>query len=148
MDGNAMKAEAPRRALMSAAAIPFMLLFVGAMVTPLCAQSYPNKPIRFIVPFPPGATDVLARIVGSMLAEPLGQPVVIDNRPGAGGLIGIESAAKARPDGYTIVIGSAGRSPAAPAFTRNSTSTRARISRRSRWLRRLIGCCSSVRLIR
>lgn len=116
MDGNAMKAEAPRRALMSAAAIPFMLLFVGAMVTPLCAQSYPNKPIRFIVPFPPGATDVLARIVGSMLAEPLGQPVVIDNRPGAGGLIGIESAAKARPDGYTIVIGSAGALACSPSL--------------------------------
>ena len=109
MDENVMKGKA-------AGAMAVALLLVGATVTPLCAQSYPNKPIRFIVPFPPGATDVLARIVGSMLAEPLGQPVVIDNRPGAGGLIGIESAAKARPDGYTIVIGSAGALACSPSL--------------------------------
>ncbi|HZN25250.1 MAG TPA: tripartite tricarboxylate transporter substrate-binding protein, partial [Burkholderiales bacterium] len=78
-----------------AVAVAVAFLFMATTVTPLCAQTYPNKPIRFIVPFPPGATDLVARIVGSALAERLGQPVVIDNRPGAGGLIGIESAAKA-----------------------------------------------------
>jgi tripartite-type tricarboxylate transporter receptor subunit TctC len=89
------------------------------MVAPLCAQTYPTRPIRFIVPFPPGATDLVARIVGSALSERLGQPVVIDNRPGAGGLIGIEAAAKARPDGYTIVIGSAGALACSPSLYRN-----------------------------
>jgi tripartite-type tricarboxylate transporter receptor subunit TctC len=105
-----------RRVLMSAGAMVLALLFVAATLTPLHAQTYPNKPIRFIVPFPPGATDLIARIVGSALAERLGQPVVIDNRPGAGGLIGIEAAAKARPDGYTIVIGSAGALACSPSL--------------------------------
>lgn len=104
---------------MSAVAIAVAFLFVTATVAPLGAQTYPAKPIRFIVPFPPGATDLVARIVGSALAERLGQPVVIDNRPGAGGLIGIEAAAKARPDGYTIVIGSAGALACSPSLYKN-----------------------------
>src|SRR5258706_1627056 len=72
------------------------------------AQSaYPNRPIRFIAPFPPGgSTDVLCRLLGSKLAEGLGQPVTVDNRPGASGNIGHEAAAKAAPDGYTILISS------------------------------------------
>jgi tripartite-type tricarboxylate transporter receptor subunit TctC len=65
---------------------------------------YPNKPIRFILPFPGGATDFLGRVVGQRLAEALGQPVVIDNRPGAGGNLGIEIAARSAPDGYTLVL--------------------------------------------
>lgn len=71
------------------------------------AQSYPARPIRLILPFPPGgATDILGRIVGQKLSESLGQPVVADNRPGAGGYLGLEIAAKAQPDGHTIVLGS------------------------------------------
>jgi tripartite-type tricarboxylate transporter receptor subunit TctC len=70
------------------------------------AQSYPAKPIRMIIPFPAaGATDILGRAVGQKLAESLGQPVVIDNRPGAGGNIGAEMAARALPDGYTLLLG-------------------------------------------
>jgi tripartite-type tricarboxylate transporter receptor subunit TctC len=65
---------------------------------------YPNKPVRFILPFPGGATDFLGRVVGQKLAEALGQPVVIDNRPGAGGNLGIEIAARSAPDGYTLVL--------------------------------------------
>ena len=83
------------------------LLFVLAAVwaSPLYAQAYPNKPIRFIIPFPAGgATDILARIIGQKLSERLGQPVVPENRPGAGGNIGIEHTAKSKPDGYTIVL--------------------------------------------
>ena len=69
------------------------------------AQSYPYKPIRFLVGFPPGGTsDILARTIGQKLAESFGQQVVIENRPGAGGNIGAEAAAKSAPDGYTIFM--------------------------------------------
>lgn len=69
------------------------------------AQTYPTKPIRLIVAFPPGgATDITARTIGHKLSESLGQPVVIDNRPGAGSNIGTEIAAKASPDGYTLFM--------------------------------------------
>jgi tripartite-type tricarboxylate transporter receptor subunit TctC len=73
------------------------------------AQSYPNHPIKVIVPWPPGqATDVAARMVSERLTPALGQPVVIDNRGGAGGVIGCETAAKSPADGYTLVAGSSG----------------------------------------
>lgn len=69
------------------------------------AQSYPTKPIRFLVPYPPGGgNDLLARIIGQKLSDSLGQQVVIDNRPGASGNIGTEMAAKAAPDGHTIML--------------------------------------------
>ncbi len=69
------------------------------------AESYPDRPIRLIVPFTPaGATDMLARIVGEGLSRRLGQPVTVENRPGAGGNIGAAMAARARPDGYTLLM--------------------------------------------
>jgi tripartite-type tricarboxylate transporter receptor subunit TctC len=71
------------------------------------AQSFPSKTIRMILPFPPGGpTDALGRIVAQALSELVGQPVVADNRPGAGGNLGLEVAAKSPPDGYTIVLSS------------------------------------------
>jgi tripartite-type tricarboxylate transporter receptor subunit TctC len=84
-------------------------VLLGALVAlaAMCAfaQSYPNKPIRLVVPFPPGGTtDILARDVGQRLTEALGQPVVIDNRPGAAGNIGSEIVAKSTPDGYTLLM--------------------------------------------
>lgn len=78
----------------------------GAVAAPALAQEYPVKPIRLIVPFPPGGgTDILARVVGQKMSETLGQPVIVENKPGAGGNIGVDLAAKAQPDGHTIVIG-------------------------------------------
>jgi tripartite-type tricarboxylate transporter receptor subunit TctC len=69
------------------------------------AQSYPNKPIRLISPYAPGGgSDTLARIIGVKLTESWGQPVIIENRPGAAGSIGAEAAAKATPDGYTVLV--------------------------------------------
>lgn len=71
------------------------------------AQAYPSKPIQLVIPFPPGgATDVIGRLVGKKLSEKLGQSVVIDNRPGAGTIVGAGFAAKAAPDGYTLFLSS------------------------------------------
>ncbi len=73
------------------------------------AQAYPNKPIRLIVPWPPGqATDLAARIVAEKISVALGQPIVVENKPGAGGAIGTDQVAKAAPDGYTLLAASSG----------------------------------------
>ena len=72
------------------------------------AQDYPRRPIRFIVPFPPGgANDIAARLIGPGLSERLGQQIVVDNRAGASGNIGVELAVNAQPDGYTFLVGNA-----------------------------------------
>src|SRR6267378_4237507 len=71
------------------------------------AQTYPSRAIRLVVPFPPGgSSDSVARVVVQKFSEGLGQPVVIENRPGVGGLLGSEAVAKAAPDGYTLLLGS------------------------------------------
>ena len=82
------------------------LMLWAACLLPLCALAeYPQKPIRFIMPFPAGgATEIIGRMIGQRLTEVMGQPVVIDNRGGAGGNLGIEIAARAAPDGYTMVL--------------------------------------------
>jgi len=80
---------------------------LAAASPPTCAnaQPYPNRPIRFIVPFPAGgSTDVGARLVGDYLSRVFGQQVVVENKSGANGDIGIEAAAKSPPDGYTILV--------------------------------------------
>ena len=74
-----------------------------------CAQQYPAKPIRLVVPFPPGGfSDVFARIIGAKMNEPWGQQIVVDNRVGAGGNIGADIVAKSPPDGYALVMGTIG----------------------------------------
>jgi tripartite-type tricarboxylate transporter receptor subunit TctC len=82
------------------------LMLIAACMQPLLAQDYPQKTIRIIVPYTPGGTaDMLARTMGQRMAQGLGQQIIIDNRPGAGGNIGADFAAKAAPDGYTILMG-------------------------------------------
>lgn len=82
------------------------LLFAAA-TAPVGAQDFPSRPLRIIVPYPPGGgTDRVARIIGEKLAEQMSQPVVIENRAGAGGVVGTEASARAAPDGYTMVLGS------------------------------------------
>jgi len=79
--------------------------FAMVQSMPVSAQQYPTKPIRFIVGFPPGgATEFIARLVGQKLTLSMGQQVIVDNRPGAAGNLGIELAARAAPDGYTLLL--------------------------------------------
>ena len=91
----------------------FLHLAAGAVALPTVsrfawAQSYPTRPVRLVVGFPPGAAiDIVARLIGQWLTERLGQPFVIDNRPGAGSNLGTEAVAKAPPDGYTLLVGGA-----------------------------------------
>lgn len=84
------------------------LLATIALITAgfVSAQTYPTRQVRIVVPFPPGGTsDILARTIGARLSTPLGQPVVIENRPGAGGNIAADHVAKSAPDGYTLIMG-------------------------------------------
>lgn len=89
------------------ACVSSLLPFAAGAAAPP-TDEYPNRPLRFIVPFPAGgSTDIIARIIGQRLTDSMGRPVVIDNRPGAAGLLAAEIIAKAPPDGYTIMIHSA-----------------------------------------
>jgi len=89
----------------------FALVFFSGGVL---AQAWPTKPLKLVVPFPPGGgTDLASRSVAAKLAEALGQPVVIENRPGAGGTIGADAVAKSAPDGYTIGTATSSTHPAA-----------------------------------
>jgi len=82
-----------------------LMLFACSALAQDPTAGYPNRPLRFIVPYPPGAlTDVLARVIGECLATALKQPVVVENRAGAGTLIGADLVAKAAPDGYTLLM--------------------------------------------
>lgn len=81
------------------------------------AGSYPSRPVRMIVPFPAGgATDILARALSQKLGEKIGQPVIVDNRPGAGGTIGADAASKATPDGYTLLLATSSTHSIGPAI--------------------------------
>ncbi len=86
-----------------------LIVVAASCACGVLAQGYPNKPIKVVVPWPAGqATDTVARVVTDKMAGPLGQPLVIENKGGAGGTIGTEYAARSTPDGYTILAGSSG----------------------------------------
>jgi len=92
-------------------------LALAAALSPAGAQTYPTKPIRFIVPWTPGSgTDLMSRMLAQKLAEPLGQQVVVDNRGGAGAIIGTEAAARSPADGYTIYVGGSVSMAVSPAL--------------------------------
>ena len=105
------------------ASILFFSVISAALVvqpTAIAADAYPTKPIRLIVPFAPGGgNDSVARIIGQTISIPLGQPVVIENRPGAGGSLGADLAAKAPADGYTLFLGGVGSHALNPSINRN-----------------------------
>ena len=87
------------------AMIALMQAYALCAAAPALSQQYPARPIRFIVPFPPGGTlDITARIMQPKLSESLGQTIVIENRGGAAGVVGTEAAARSAPDGYTFLF--------------------------------------------
>jgi len=102
--------------------MPNVLLAVIAVLAAtsgdaLAQAPYPNRPIRLVVPYPPGAgTDFTGREVGAQFSKALGQPVVVDNRPGAGATLGHGIVAKAQPDGHTLLLGTTGGLVSGPAL--------------------------------
>src|SRR5882757_7212963 len=97
----------PRRSDSARMGIRFLVLaaIAFAAVGHACAETYPSRPIRLIVPFAAGGlNDVVARLVAPHLERALGQPVIIDNRPAASGIVGTDATAKAQPDGYTLLM--------------------------------------------
>ena len=100
--------------------LPFVAFLIAASIGAAGAQPYPNKPIRLIVPFPPGNTmDIMSRLIGPKMAERLGQQVIVENRPGASGMLGLELVAKAPADGYTIGAGQGGNLTVLPHTSKN-----------------------------
>jgi tripartite-type tricarboxylate transporter receptor subunit TctC len=102
-------------------------VLAGAMVVSLCAaaapalaQTYPAKPVRIVVPFAPGGVDVTARLISERLTTALGQPFVVENRPGAGGSVGAKMVASADPDGYTLIFSTPGPVVVSPLINRNA----------------------------
>src|SRR5688572_25761015 len=100
---------APMHTIRNAARIGLAALACNVCGTALAAEAYPAKPVRVVVGFPPGGfVDFTARLVSPPLGAALGQQFIVENRGGAGGIVGTEVAARAAPDGYTLTVGSAG----------------------------------------
>ena len=104
-----MKTAADRSSRRAVLVVLLLGIASGAELGPAFAQPFPSRPIRLVVPFPPGGpTDIVARPLAQMLGESLKQSVIVDNRGGAGGLIGADLVAKSPPDGYTLLMGTVG----------------------------------------
>src|SRR4051812_45426444 len=103
-------ASTPKEEAMKPSRRHFLRLIASLAALPAAhhvarAKGYPTRPVRWIVPFPAGGpTDILARLIGQWLSERLGQPFIVDNRPGAGGNVGTEAVVRAPPDGYTLLL--------------------------------------------
>jgi len=102
----------------------FRLFLASAIVSAFAslafAQPYPSKPIKIVIPFPPGnTTDIMSRLIGPKITERLGQQVIVENRPGASGMLGLDFVAKAAPDGYTIAAGQGGNLVVLPHTSKN-----------------------------
>ena len=100
------------------------ILISIALLLPLAvnaqAQAFPTKPVRIVIGFPPGGgIDIVARIMAPKLSEALGQPVIVENKPGAGGVVGTDFVAKSAPDGHTIFFGTTGNISINPVFIPN-----------------------------
>lgn len=120
--------------------VTLSLMLAAAAPALVDAQTYPAKPIRIIVSYPAGgANDIVARTVGQKLNEMLGANIVVDNRSGAGGTIGADIAAKAPPDGYTLLM-AAGAHTLAPSCTPNCHTTSCGTLRRSAFRRKAPIC--------
>jgi tripartite-type tricarboxylate transporter receptor subunit TctC len=97
-------------------ALSLFALMLAAAPSPAAAQAYPARPIRIIVPYPPGGTsDILARSLSEQLASSLGQPVVVENKPGSNGNVGADFVAKSPPDGYTLLLADIGALAISPS---------------------------------
>ena len=127
----------------------FMLVAVGLILALqpdaiAQVQEFPVRPITLIVPWPAGgAQDALGRMLAPKLADRLGRGVIIDNRPGAGSVIGMAAGARAAPDGYTLVQAGAAFA-SVPPFTKSCPTIRSRISRPLRWLPTCRSCSLSI----
>ena len=104
--GNSTRSAVSRRTMLRKAGAAAAGALLATRLRPASAQgSFPSRPLRMVIAFPAaGATDILARLVAQAMAEPLGQPVVVENKPGAGGMIGLDAAAKMPPDGHGLFL--------------------------------------------
>lgn len=116
MSSYPLRAPLPRRAVFLASSV--VLAIAALWATNAHAQAgYPNKPVTFVVPFPAGGgTDIAARLVATRLTAKWGQSVVVENKAGAAGIVGADAVAKARPDGYTLLIGNVGTQSINPSL--------------------------------
>lgn len=131
---NAPRSQAPHRRRRCAVLAGLAACLGTALPAQAQAQpAYPTRPVTLVVPYPPGGSaDTVGRLVGQRLSEELGQPVLIDNRPGAGTAVGAAFVAKASPDGYTLLLGSGSTLTMNPAIRRTCLTTPWAASSRSR----------------